>query len=562
MYDTFKFIEEYRGKLYSGDVPTLPELFLISVARFPERRCFTAYTPDEKMLTYSETKDKIYKLAGSLIDSGLEKGDRVALTGKNSPEWAVSYLAVLTAGGIVVPIDYMMSESEMENLISFSESRFLIVDEEKYDTLLMDKKSEYVRYSLSENKDNYVYNVSGSVPEKPVSLSPDDTAAILFTSGTTGIPKGVMLSHSNFVNDALLAQGNLNIYHTDVFYALLPLHHSYSMLAVFIETIACGAELVFAAKLVVKQILSDLKQANVTMFLGVPMLFNRILKGILKGIKEKGIAVYLVLRLLMSFSGFIKRVFNVNIGKKLFKTVLDKASLSSIRICISGGGPLPSSTFNIYNQMGLDFVQGYGLTETSPIAALNPVEHFKIKSVGKIIPGIDVKILDPDSEGRGEIAIKGPIVMQGYYKNPEATKEVMTDDGYFLTGDAGYLDSENYLYLTGRKKSLIVTEGGKNVFPEEIEDRFQLYDEVEQILVKGYIKDKKNRTEEIEALIYPSEDFRIGRNGEEIEGRMNEIVHAVNKDLQPYMRITRIRVLDEALEMTTTKKIKRFKVKD
>ncbi len=207
----------------------------------------------------------------------------------------------------------------------------------------------------------------------------------------------------------------------------------------------------FAAKLVVKQILSDLKTAKVTMFLGVPMLFNKILKGILKGIKEKGIAVYFIMRLLMSFSGFIKRVFNVNIGKKLFKTVLDKASLSSIRICISGGGPLPSSTFNIYNQMGLDFVQGYGLTETSPIAALNPVEHFKIKSVGKIIPGVDVKILNKDSEGRGEIAIKGPIIMQGYYKNPEETKKVMTDDGYFLTGDAGFLDSETTSILQDAK---------------------------------------------------------------------------------------------------------------
>ena len=173
-----------------------------------------------------------------------------------------------------------------------------------------------------------------------------------------------------------------------------------------------------------------------------------------------------------------------------------------------------------------------------------------------------MKIIDPDPEGRGEIAIKGPIVMGGYYKNPEATAEVMNDDGYFLTGDVGYLDSENYLYLTGRKKSLIVTEGGKNVFPEEIEDRFQLYDEVEQILVKGYIKDAKNKIEEIEALFYPSEELREKKNAEEIEARFREIVHEVNKNLQQYMWITRIRVLGEPLEMTTTKKIKRFKIKD
>ncbi len=561
MIDTFKFLEDFRGKLFTGELPTLMELFLVSEARFPDRKCFTTYFPQKKTLSFKEAKEKIFQLAGSLVDSGLKKGDRVVLRGKNSPEWAVSYLAVLTAGGIIVPVDYMMSDKEIETLAKFSESRFIIIDEEKYDSVMTG--SEYVRYSLSENKANYIYNASSSASyDFPVKLKIEDTAAILYTSGTTGTPKGVMLSHSNFVNDALLAQANLNIYHTDVFYALLPLHHSYTMLAVFIESIACGAEIVFAAKLVVKQILSDLKTAKVTMFLGVPMLFNRILKGILKGIKEKGAAVYLIMRLLMGLSGFIKKVFNINIGKKLFKTVLDKASLSSIRICISGGGPLPASTFNIYNQMGIDFVQGYGLTETSPIAALNPTDHFKIKSVGKIIPKVDVKIIDSDSEGRGEIAIKGPIVMQGYYKNPEATQEVMTEDGYFLTGDSGYLDSENYLYLTGRKKSLIVTEGGKNVFPEEIEACFQLYDEVEQILVKGYIKDKKYMTEEIEALLYPSEDLRKEKTAEEIERRINEIVHTVNKELLPYMRITRVRVLKEALEMTTTKKIKRFKVKD
>ncbi len=561
MYDTFKFLEEFRGKIFTGDIPTLPELFLISEARYPDSRCFSTYAPVEKTLTYSEVKEKIFRLAGSLIEAGLKKGDRVVVTGKNSPEWTVSYLAVLTAGGVVVPIDYMLSDQEIEMLIDFSGSMILIIDEEKYDTVFKGSK-KYTRYSLSEKKENYIYNVKEKAVDKPVPVDIGDLAAILFTSGTTGTPKGVMLSHSNFVNDALLAQGNLSIYHEDVFYALLPLHHSYTMLAVFIETIATGAEVVFAAKLVVKQILSDLKQAKVTMFLGVPMLFNKILKGILKGIRAKGIIVYGIMRILMSFSGFIKRVFNINIGKKLFKSVLDKASLSSIRICISGGGPLPASTFNIYNQMGIDFVQGYGLTETSPIAALNPKEHFKIESVGKIIPGVDVKIIDPDPEGRGEIAIKGPIVMGGYYKNPEATAEVMNDDGYFLTGDVGYLDSENYLYLTGRKKSLIVTEGGKNVFPEEIEDRFQLYDEVEQILVKGYIKDAKNKIEEIEALFYPSEELREKKNAEEIEARFREIVHEVNKNLQQYMWITRIRVLGEPLEMTTTKKIKRFKIKD
>ncbi|MCP5514735.1 MAG: AMP-binding protein [Spirochaetales bacterium] len=562
MYSTFKFLEEFRGKIFSGDVPTLPELFLVSTARFPQRRCFTAYSPEEKIFTYSEAKERIFIIAEKLISDNVKKGQAVILTGKNSPEWTIAYLAVLAAGGVVVPIDYMLTDTETDHLIDFTDAEIIFVDEEKYDSIGSLPGRKFKKYSLSKTKPDYILDIKGKELDKPVFTDPEDLAAILFTSGTTGTPKGVMLTHSNFVKDALLAQMNLNIFHTDVFYALLPLHHSYSMLAVFIETIATGAEVVFAAKLVVKEILSDLKKGKVTMFLGVPMLFNRILKGILKGVREKGIIVYSIIKVLLFISGFVKKVFKINIGKKLFKTVLEKASLSTIRICISGGGPLSPSTFNIYNQLGIDFVQGYGLTETSPIAALNPVENFKIKSVGKIIPEVDVKIIDPDRDGRGEIAIKGPIVMKGYYKNEEATREVMTEDNYFLTGDVGYLDSENYLYLTGRKKSLIVTEGGKNVFPEEIEDKFQLYDEIEQVLVRGYIKDKKNMSEEIEALIYPSEEMRGKYVQAELEERIREIVSEINKSLHPYMWITSIKVLEKPLEMTTTKKIKRYKVSE
>jgi long-chain acyl-CoA synthetase len=162
--------------------------------------------------------------------------------------------------------------------------------------------------------------------------------------------------------------------------------------------------------------------------------------------------------------------------------------------------------FRKYNQLGIDFVQGYGLTETSPILTLNPVEAYEETSVGKLIPQVQMKILDPDAEGRGEIAVKGPMLMQGYYKNKAATDEVFTSDAWFKTGDVGYLDANNYVYLTGRAKNMIVTEGGKNVYPEEIENRFQLYTEVEQIMIKGHELDKEQKIEGIEALIFPSKD--------------------------------------------------------
>jgi long-chain acyl-CoA synthetase len=220
---------------------------------------------------------------------------------------------------------------------------------------------------------------------------------------------------------------------------------------------------------------------------------------------------------------------------------------------------LAPEVFRAYNQLGIDFVQGYGLTEASPIIALNPKERYKERSVGKILPLLDVKIINPDADGNGELVLKGPIVMQGYYNLPEATAEIFTGDGYLKTGDVGYLDRENYLFLTGRAKNVIVTEGGKNVFPEELESQFQLFDEIEQILVRGYTLPENPQAEEIEALVFPNKEVLKGER-EGTETRVRAIVDQVNKGLLPYQKISRVRVLDEPMEMTTSKKIKRHSV--
>jgi len=559
------FLDEYKNTHFSGEWPTLPEMFNITVERFPKNKCFTTFDPNYVSFTYEEALDRIQKTAAVLVEHGVKPGDRVAVTGKNSPEWAIAYMGILYAGGVVVPLDYQLHKKEVENLMEFSDAKVLFIDEEKYDSV---ETGGIEQISLSPQKPNYILELQ---PSKQAaggfsSCSEDDLAAIMYTSGTTGKPKGVMLTHKNLVSDCYLAQGELSISNEDVFYALLPIHHSYTMLAVFIEGMSVGAEIVFAKRLVIKQILADFKQGQVTMFLGVPMLFNKLIKGIMQGIRKKGILVYGLMRFLMGVSGLIKKLFHVNIGKKLFGKVLEQVSLEHNRICISGGGPLPSSTFRRFNQLGIDFVQGYGLTETSPIVALNPVEHYKEDSVGRMIAGTDTAIDSPDERGRGEILLKGPMIMQGYYKNEEATKEAFTKDGFFKTGDMGYLDKENYLYLTGRKKSMIVKAGGKNVYPEEIEDHFQLYEEVEQILVRGYIVDEKERSEDIEALVYPNLEY-FKANGaptedewKEIKKRINTVVAEVNKELLPYQRIQRVEVLREPMEMTTTKKIKRHKV--
>lgn len=558
------FLEEFRGSLFTTDWPTLPQMFLISAKRYPDRACFTDFDVEKHTLSYAEVLEKVENLALWLKNKGVKKGDQVAVFGKNSPEWATVYLAAGFAGAIIVPIDYGLHDKEIATLLAVSAPSFIFVDEEKYDVF---KKSHGEKvYSLSKKKGDYVYDLKGSGNFEMPELAEDDTAAILFTSGTTGNPKGVMLSHKNLVSDCYIAQTNMTIYHTDVFYALLPIHHSYTMLAVFIEALSVGAEIVFGKSMAVTRMLKELKEGKITMLLGVPLLFNKLVGGILKGIREKGVFVNALMHVLLGFSYILKKYFKLNAGKVLFKSILEKVSLSTIRIAICGGGPLAESVFKVYQALGIDFVQGYGLTETSPIVALNPTYNFKIESVGRNFhPFMEMKILDPDEKGIGEVLIKGPMVMQGYYKMPEETKNVFTEDGWFKTGDLGRLDDEHYLYLAGRAKNMIVTEGGKNVYPEEIENAFQLVTDIEQITVKGYIVDKATKSEGIEALIYPSDDLfkrlNIVRGSDYsidlVRDEIQEAVNKINKELVVYSRISKITILDEALEMTTTKKVKR-----
>ena len=435
------------------------------------------------------------------------------------------------------------------------------MDDDKID--LVDPNSTFIktRYSLESNKKHqYALDLIGEEVTLP-RLECDDVAAILFTSGTTGTPKGVMLSSSNLMSSTLCCQRIFDVFPTDVFYAILPIHHAYTMTAVFLETISSGACCVFGKRLITPIMLKELKEGGVTMFLAVPMLFNKLLAGIMNGVEKQGKFKAGIIHLLMGFSGFVKKVFKVNIGKKLFSNLLlKKVSLDKMRICICGGGPLPAETFKKFNQLGLDFVQGYGLTETAPVVNINPSEVYIEDSVGIPIDGVEEKIVSPDSEGNGLIYVKGPEVMKGYYKNKEATDEILSEDGWLNTGDVGHIGKNGYLYLTGRAKSIIVTEGGKNVFPEEIEDKFQLYDEIDQCCIIPYLIDKELKSEGIRIVIHPSDKYLESHSLDEAAKHMEEIVEEVNRDLQSYKKISLTTVVDTPLPMTSTKKIKRFEV--
>ena len=567
------FLSKYKDIDFSCEWPTVPEMFFITTKRFPERPCFTDFEGEggsKNTLSYSQVEQKVKELASWFTEKGIQKGDRIAVSGKNSPQWGLVFLASLATGATICPIDYALHEEEIKNLLNTAKPKFFFVDEEKFPTFDA-QNAEYKVYSLSPKfPEKYVYSLKpNSIEHDFRNAKEDDLAAILFTSGTTGNPKGVMLTHKNLVSDAYIAQTRMDIFSTDVFYALLPIHHAYTMQAVFIESLSVGAEIVFGKSMAVSRLMKELREGQITMLLGVPLLFNKLLSGIMKGIKAKGPLVNGAIHAMMWISYIIKKVFKVNPGKTLFKSVLKQANIQSLRIAICGGGPLASSVFKIYNEMGIDFVQGYGLTETSPIIALNPISRFKIESVGQyFFPYMEMKILEPSADGIGEVAVKGPMVFKGYYNMEEETAKVFTPDGFFKTGDLGNLDSEGYLILAGRVKNMIVTEGGKNVYPEEIENAFQLFTDITQITVRGYIADKATKSEQIEALVYASDDLfarlNINREAspldESVKSEIEKIISKVNKELQPYARISKITMLEHPLEMTTTQKVKRGKI--
>ncbi len=566
----WKALDPYRNKVFTTEWPTFPQLIQINVERFGDNPCFTDFegpNGSKQTLTYKQAFDKIQTLAQWLVENGVKKGDHVAVTGKNSPEWAIVYLATMFASGTVIPLDYGLNETEVQNLIKASEPKIIFVDEEKYDMVQKNNPKLKVMSLTPKKPDTYVYNLKATkevTMNEPV--TPEDLAVILFTSGTTGIPKGVMLTHENLISDSFLAQTQLLILPTDTFYALLPIHHAYTMQAAFICPLSVGAEIVFGKSMSVSRLMKELREGHITVMLGVPLLYNKLLSGIKKGLKEKGPIVSGLMNGLMNFSYGIKKLTKLNPGKVLLKPVLEKANISTLRVAICGGGPLASSVLKGYNSMGINFIQGYGLTETSPIITLNPIEKFKIESVGRsFTPYSEIKILNPDENGIGEICAKGPMIMKGYYNMPEETAKMFTEDGWLKTGDIGKIDKEHYVYLCGRAKNLIVTAGGKNVYPEEIEDAFQLCDDVQQIVVQGYANTEDETAEEIEALIYPSDSLyeELGQkreesyNSPEVTARIQSEVSKVNKTLQPYARITRVTILENPLEMTTTKKIKR-----
>ena len=372
------FLDAWRGKSFKGEWPTIPEMFRISVERYPSRHCFTDFEPDRVTLTYTEALDRIETVAAWLASQGVVHGDHIAVSGKNSPEWAVAYLGILFAGATVIPIDYGLHDHEIENLLNTAKPKLFFVDEEKYDHFRNIPVAGKV-FSLNKKyPDTYIYGLKAdgdraAALAKIIPATEKDTAAIMFTSGTTGTPKGVVLTHRNLVADCYIAQTNLSIYETDVFYALLPIHHSYTMLAVFIEAISVGAEVVFGKSMAVSRMLKELREGKVTMLLGVPLLFNKLLAGIMKGIRDKGPIVYGIMKMLMGVSYLVKKLTGMNPGQENVPCRSRQGEhFDAPHRDLPAADRSPRAYSVSTNEFGIDFIQGYGLTETSPIVTLKP----------------------------------------------------------------------------------------------------------------------------------------------------------------------------------------------
>lgn len=561
--------DKNRYRDHRGIFP-LSELAKRSAADFGELPVMRTWNGDGyDEITYNELNDKVDAIAQWLIENGIEQGDRVAVLGENSPMWAMCYLGIQVAGAIVVPVDSMMPPNGIRHILADSGSRFLfvskkftsVVEEMRIVSSLEKKvafeKPDYDDYVLLDDVISEGSTLGRPVPKREL----DETAAILYTSGTTGHSKGVMLSQNNIASNAASASQIFDIGPDDVFLSVLPIHHSFEATTGFILPIYCGCSITYARSLKSADIVSDIRNTDVTMMVGVPLLFEKMQQGVQRKLKQQGKDK--LVNTLMGVVGAGEKL-KLNLAKPLFKGLREKAGMSKIRFFVSGGGPLDPATALFFNRLGLKLFQGYGLTETSPVTHANPPWRVKHVTVGPTIPGVECKIINTNDQGVGEICIKGPNVFQGYYKNKEATEEVM-ENGWFHTGDLGFIHDDGYLQITGRAKNMLVTGGGKNVYPEEIEHYLNRSPYILESVVLG-IPRAKGLGDEVAALIYPdfeALDVHFEGKGEKAseEDVFNLIkaeIKAAQKNLADYKRIKTFRIVEEEFQKTSTKKVKRY----
>lgn len=522
---------------------TIPSLFQSSAEKYKDLIAFNYFDGSWKTMTYGEFFSLANNIASFLFSCGIHKGERVAIVSENRPEWCASYMGILMCGGISVPVDVQLGSDEIKNLLTDSEAKIVFYSLKTESNVLRAIEGISIK---GINLDKYYFIPPESPSYQGRAVGGDDIASIIYTSGTTGKPKGVMLTHSNFCSDAEAVIKVNVVTHDDNVLSILPLHHTYPFMSTFLVTVFLGATITFTPGLKAVEIISTIKEKKVTIVVAVPRLLELIRDGIFSKIKQRKIIANVLLEAI-EVCGFIRRKVDINLGKVIFKTV--HRNFGILRFFASGGARLDPAVMNDLEAIGFTILEGYGLTETSPVITFNPVKRRKPGSVGKPLPNVEIKISED-----GEIMVKGHMVMKGYYKNQTATDEVLKD-GWFLTGDTGCMDEEGYIFITGRKKEVIVLSSGKNIYPDDVEKVYLSIPLIKELCIT-------EKEGSLHAVIVPDFDYAkkalIGNISEALKWKIND----VSMKLPEYMRVKGYTLYSEPLPRTPLGKLRRFMVKD
>ena len=512
-----------------------------------------------KEITHNEVRKMVDGLGTKLIDMGL-KDKRIAVIGENRYEWEIAYLSIVCGTGTVVPLDKSLPENELESLIERSKAEAIICSQ-KYVEILKKTKLKYIISMDLENDNDGIISQkrlisegiqlvkSGNTSFTNAKIDNEKMSIMLFTSGTTSISKAVALSHKNICSNLMDISSILDVNSSDVFLSFLPLHHVFECTVGFLFSLYVGAETVFCDG--IRHIPENLAEYKVSVMASVPAIYERLFKIIKKHLEKQG----KVEQILKDEEKY--KDSSMEKKKEVFKEIHDLLG-GNIKLFISGAASLEPSIEEKFRRLGFNMVQGYGLTETSPVVAIGNKKYHKTGSIGKCVPSDEVKLLDINKDGIGELAVKGPNVMLEYYENKEATEKVLKN-GWFQTGDLARIDEEGYIFICGRKKSVIVLKNGKNIFPEEMETLINKEDGVEESFIFGKpISKDPNDIKIFVKIVYNKESFE-GKTENEIKEYFNEKIKSINKTMPHYKAIRGIIISDKPLIKTTTNKIKREK---
>jgi len=536
-----------------------------------------------RRFTYKQLQERSNLAATNLRAAGLPHQGGVLILSENRPEWGMTYFGVLHANGTAVPVDSELSLPEVLNLVR-SCSAFAIVCSSRVRKRLeaeglTDALNRFAEEGRKDDgQDRTAARVVGDLkilsfdavfapPAEPVAteaLVPatrawqaNDIASLIYTSGTTGRPKGVMLAHRNFTS--LLAAVNqvFRISHRDTFLSVLPMHHTFEFTAGFLMPLSRGATITYMNELSSESLQRAFRETNVTAMIGVPALWQLLHRRIVSEVGNRGPYARMVFDTLVSLNRWLRSRWRVNLGRTLFAPVHNKFG-GNIRYLISGGASLPGPIMETFQGLGFDLLEGYGLTESAPVLTVNrPNDSLKVGTVGRALPGVEVKIREPDAIGVGEIVARGGNVMLGYWDNPEATRAVVDEDGWLRTGDLGRFDDKGRLYIVGRQKEIIVSSSGENVYPDELEEIFGHHDLIEELSIVG-IDDGKGG-ERVGCMVRAKADVP-GKTADEVRVEIRKHLDLKGARLSHPQRIKILRFTDDELPRTATRKIQRRKV--